>query len=235
MTVALRGDWAIEERGGTARVLHEPWPEPARRSRRTVALCSVSDRAVVLGSTQPSDVVDGRRAAGAGVDVVHRRSGGGAVLVAPGAQVWLDAWIPRDDALWDDDVLRSSWWLGETWLRALLALGAADLEVHRGRVATGPWSSLVCFAAVGPGEVTAGAAKLVGVAQRRDRHGARLHSMAPLRWRPADLVALLRTPTSVYDDELGAAAVGLCDVLPSLDETGSELRRVVDALVAALP
>ena len=41
------------------------------------------------------------------MDVVRRRSGGGAVLVGAGEQVWVEVWIPRDDALWDDDVIRS--------------------------------------------------------------------------------------------------------------------------------
>ncbi len=102
-----------------------------------------------------------------GVDVVRRRSGGGAVLVGAGEQVWVEVWIPRDDPLWDDDVIRSSWWLGETWKRALEELGAPGLLVHRRRSTGRDWSDLVCFAGIGPGEVMAGTAKVVGVAQRR--------------------------------------------------------------------
>ena len=42
--------------------------------------------------------------AAAGVELVRRRSGGGAVYLAPGEQLWIDAWVPRDDALWEVDV-----------------------------------------------------------------------------------------------------------------------------------
>ena len=65
------------------------------------------------------------------------------------------------------------------------------MQVHRSRAVRNDWSDVVCFAGVGPGEVTAGTAKVAGVAQRRTREGARLHSMAPLSWDPAALLELL--------------------------------------------
>jgi len=239
---APAGGWSIERRVGTARALHESWPAPTARGRRTVALCSQRGRrAVVLGSSQSIDVIDFERAASEGVDVVRRRSGGGAVLVGAGEQVWVEVWIPRHDALWDDDVVRSSWWLGETWKRALEELGAPGLLVHRRRSTGRDWSDLVCFAGIGPGEVMAGTAKVVGVAQRRTGEGARLHSMAPLSWAPEPLLALLALDPErarLAHDELGDVAIGVRGILPpSLCDT--ERHRVAsaveDALVAALP
>jgi len=230
--------WSIEERVGSARDLHGPWPSPGAQPHRAVAVCSVTDRAVVLGSTQHDDVVDRRRAVDGGVDVVRRGAGGGAVLVVPGGQVWLDTWLPRHDALWDDDVVRSSRWIGETWRCALEALGASGLRVHTGPATRSPWAQLVCFAGIGPGEVTTGGAKLVGVAQRRTRLGARLHSMAPLAWEPLELTALLASvPDACGPDELGGAATGLRAVVPGgadLDDDAL-VQRVVDALISALP
>jgi lipoate-protein ligase A len=200
--------------------------------------------AIVLGSTQDSDVVDAEQAAHNGVDVVRRSSGGGAVIVAPAAQVWLDVWIPRDDPLWDDDVIRSSWWLGETWVRALEQLGASGLTVHRGRATRSDWADVVCFAGVGPGEVTAGTAKVVGMAQRRTRHGARLHSMALVEWKPACVLALLsrdheragliRGGDGVLDD----VATGVRRILSGLwHDVGADLviADVEEAVLAALP
>ena len=125
--------------------------------------------------------------------VTRRRSGGGAVLVAPGDQVWLDAFVPRGDPLFEEDLVRSSWWLGELWAEALGVAGAdeASLGVHRGAVVRTPWSRTLCFAGIGPGEVTLSGRKLVGISQRRDRRGAWFHSAALVRFDPAHLAGLL--------------------------------------------
>ena len=69
---------------------------------------------------------------GAGIEVVRRRSGGGAVLLVPGEVLWVDVVVPRDDALWDDDVGRATHWLGELWVRALTRCGVAGATVHTG-------------------------------------------------------------------------------------------------------
>src|SRR5439155_265605 len=70
--------------------------------------------------------------AGAEVSVVRRRTGGGAVWVAPGDPVWVDVVVPAGDRLWDDDVGRAVWWLGDAWAAALADLGLAAAGVHRG-------------------------------------------------------------------------------------------------------
>jgi len=206
-----------------------------------VGVCAVrGPRSIVLGSTQSTEVLALERARDVGVDVVRRTSGGGAVFVGPDAQVWLDVWLPRGDPLWDDDVIRSSWWLGETWTRALRGLGAPELLVHRGRTASSEWSDVVCFAGVGPGEVTAGTAKVVGVAQHRTRVGARWHSMAPLTWEPEPLLALLQ-----LDDRrsrrartaLDGVATGIRGVVAQLGDldSGHAVACVEHALLDALP
>jgi lipoate---protein ligase len=241
VTAAPGGDWSIDRRSGTARALHGSWPSTGERQGRVVGLCQViGATTLVLGSTQDLDTVDPGRVARYGADVVRRRSGGGAVLVAPLAQVWIDVWIPRQDRLWDDDVLRSSWWLGETWTRALESLGALPLVVHRGSATRTEWSDVVCFAGVGPGEVSVGSAKVVGVAQRRTREGARLHSMALLSWDPAPLVRLL----ALEDQQarrarraLGDVATGVRAVVERLRATddGVVVTAVEDAVLTALP
>ena len=134
-----------------------------------------------------------RRAARAGVEVVRRRSGGGAVLVDPDDPVWIDLVVPAGDRLWVDDVGRATWWVGEAWCRALGALGVdpACLALHRGPLERTAWSDRVCFAALGAGEVTAGGRKVVGISQRRTRRGARFQCAALLRWAPDRLVDLL--------------------------------------------
>lgn len=151
---------------------------PGSPDGRTALLVRPDRRALVLGSAQPDGDADRAACAVAGVEVVRRRSGGGAVLVGPADQVWLDVFVPFDDPLYEPDVSRASWWLGELWVEALAAAGMAGCAVHRGPLVTGPHGRTACFAGLGPGEVTAEGRKLVGISQRRDRRGAWLFSMA---------------------------------------------------------
>jgi lipoate-protein ligase A len=146
--------------------------------------------ALVLGSGQEGTAVDQQAADRAGVEITTRRSGGGAVLLEPGAGLWADVLLPAGDPLWDDDVVRAATWLGDTWQRALAVLGVAS-EVHRGRLHAGAWGAQLCFAGLGPGEVTVAGRKLVGLSQRRTRTGARLQCVVLPGWDPAPTLALL--------------------------------------------
>ena len=163
----------------------------------------------------------------AGVDVVRRRSGGGAVLVVPGDLLWVDVVVPAGDPLWEADVGRAFHWLGEVWAGALAELGV-DGVVHRGGLVASRWSGRVCFAGLGPGEVTvAGGAKLVGIAQRRTREAARFQCAALGRWDPAALVELLALAPEERTDataELAAVATGV----------GVGLDQLLDAFLAGL-
>jgi hypothetical protein len=120
------------------------------------------------------------------------------VLLWPEEFVWLDLEIPATDRLWDDDIGRSMWWVGEVWRAAL-----ADVEprstVYRGRLLRTRWSADVCFAGTGPGEVLVGGAKLVGISQRRTRLAARFQTMVHLRWRPEVVASLVADGPSIED------------------------------------
>src|ERR1700691_2366978 len=115
--VEAAGSWRVVRSRGRAGELvgsGESKPSPSRLLR----LCEVSAPAVVLGSTQPAGDLDDERVADAGLEVCRRRSGGGAVVVRPGGQVWLEVFVPAADPLWDRDVSRSAFWLGECSRRA---------------------------------------------------------------------------------------------------------------------
>ena len=176
--------WA---RGSTAEL--EGLPEPDGHVP-TVSFLAVSSPVLVLGSTQPVEDVDLARARADGVDVLRRRSGGGAVLLRPGEVLWADVFVPAGDRLWDADVGRAAHWLGQAWAAALSSLGL-DPEWHRGGSVRTEWSAKLCFAGIGPGEVTVGGRKVVGISQRRTRAGARFQCAALLESDPAAAAALL--------------------------------------------
>ena len=228
----MTDSWRLQHWIGDAATLHARQFEPPLT--RTVAVLEVQRPALVLGSTQPDVVVDADGAVAAGLDVARRRSGGGAVLLEPGGVTWVDVVIPRDDPLWDDDVSRSFFWLGEAWALALGPFTDVELVVHRGALVRTPWSSLVCFAGVGAGEVMgvgpdgAPDAKVVGMAQRRTRAGARFQCAVHHRWNPARLLTALALDAprrAEASDALAGAAVEVA-------ATGEEL---VNALVSQLP
>ncbi len=155
--------------------------------------------AVVLGSTQNESVLDRKECARRHIDVVKRRSGGGVVLVGPDLTLWLDVLLPRDHVLWDDDIGRATWWLGDSWAESLTELGLGGLQVHHGGLESSAMSRLVCFAGRGPGEVFRGRAKVVGISQRRTRDWARFQCALSLRWDAETLAACLVDP-SIDDD-----------------------------------
>jgi lipoate-protein ligase A len=209
------GRWQVETWLGSAAALHAlDWPEPLAP---TVWVFEVERPALVLGSAQRPADVDHDALDRAGIDLAQRRSGGGAVLVEPGAGAWIDVLIPRGDLRWDDDVLRSFPWLGQAWVDALADLGLAA-EVHRGALACGAWGRQVCFAAIGSGEVTIDGAKAIGLSQRRTRTGARFQCNCYRRWHPEPLAALGVEPSA----------------LPSVAVVDFEPAAIVAALLAHL-
>ena len=237
----MPGEWRVEERIEAGASLHASWPAVAADpGHRAVAVCRVTDTALVLGSTQPETVVDGSRAHRAGVSVVRRTSGGGAVLVAPGEPVWVDVWLPAGDPLWNREVDRAFDWLGQAWVEALERSGITGVSAHRrGYVACTRWSSLVCFGGVGAGEVvTDDGRKVVGLAQRRNRQGAWFHGACVLRWDPAPLVELLALDPAerlAAASGLGAAVAGVADLGDELGVAAPDGPMLASSVIASLP
>ena len=220
--------WVVEHLSGTVRELHERSSallagngEMARVAR----VLQPVDQALVLGSTQALTSVDQDACATAGVDIVRRRSGGGAVLVEASSLLWVDLVVPAGDPLWSPDVGRAAWWVGEAWSEALSCTGMGGTEVWKGPLVRSRWSSLVCFAGLGAGEVVSAAGqKVVGVSQRRTRQGALFQCGCVLEWAPQRLLGLL----ALGADERSVA-------LAALDEAafGAGVERA-EALEAAL-
>ena len=219
--------WSVERRIGDAATLHAF--EPPSDPQPTLVVADLQRAALVLGSTQPVDVVDRERARERGLDVVRRRSGGSSVVLVPGAHVWIDVWVPAGDPLWVDDVAAAAVPVGEAWVAALARSGWTGLTVHRAGSESAPWSDLVCFAGRGPGEViTADGRKLVGLSQRRTRDWIRLQCLVHRRWSAVEAVAAL----ALGADDRAAAEFALREAVAAvgaIDESG-----LVAGLIAAL-
>lgn len=214
------GGWRVERATGPAAALFATFGADGAATR-LVRVLQVHRPALVLGSTQPAPPTS----LALSVDVVRRRSGGGAVLLRPHETVWVDVAVPAGDPLWVDDVGRSFHWLGDVWARALGDLGVEG-RVHRGGLVPGPWSPQVCFAGIGAGEVVAaGGGKVVGMASRRTRDGALFQCAVPLVWDARAYVDLLGLPAEAAATLAGVAA-------PARGVSGPA---VVDAFLASLP
>lgn len=233
--VVTAGRWTVARWRGEAAAFHAlALPETVVP---TVWLFEVERPALVLGSGQPERDVDLRLAESLGVAVVRRRSGGGAVLLWPGDVVWADFLLPATDPLWAADIGVAPRWVGELWGTVLQRFGLAAV-VHRGGLLRTPWSPRACFAGLGPGEVTVGGRKIVGISQRRARAGARFQTALALRWAPEPLAQLM----GMSPEEAAAiapCAVGLAELVPP-PPAGAEGRAggladdVVGTLLAAL-
>jgi hypothetical protein len=205
----------------------------------------------VVGSALRQGAVDAPAAAAAGFGVVRRRTGGGAVLVAPRAQAWLDVFVPDEHPARCLDVVSQGELAGAIWSTALEALGVRGATVHRGRLVPGPSGGLVCFDSIGPGEVLIDGRKLVGVAQRHGRAGAVLSTMSAWSMQassPVRFLVLEAAPPSGSAHHAGSSqrstsraalevalrqrAIGLAELFPNRSR-GEVLGRLERALAAA--
>jgi lipoate-protein ligase A len=169
--------------------------------------------ALVLGLAlrqRADEVVDRARCLAAGVEVLERRAGGGAVLVDDG-MVCCSVCVALPDARVGDDLTESYRWLGEqfgAWLglrRVDVAEARADVAALKAR--SDPLGRVlrdVCYGALSPHEVVNDhAAKVVGLAQIRRRHAALYQAGILLRDQSA-LADLLRVPDEATREALRA-------------------------------
>ena len=216
-------------------------PDPARCE---LWQHDIASPALVLGSTQDESVVDLDACGRAGVEVVRRRSGGGAVLLLPGEVTWIDVIVPAGTPGWSDDVHGQMVWLGRHLAAAISAVGGArhDVVVHDGALRATAWSSLVCFDGLGAGEVLLDGHKLVGISQRRTRHAARLQCcwysaydlgrlvelLVPDRRPPTTALAPVATLPAALSDATVAALTASLNNSAALDVRRHGFRTVSD-------
>jgi lipoate-protein ligase A len=206
----LRCVTAAEEQAWNDRQLAAPVRAP------TVALWTYPAPAVVLGRSQYKGVAVGRERHG--LPIVHRRTGGGAVLVGPGV-LGVSVLLPPSHPLISAGLVPAYEWLGRAHARALQRLGVAcevvSPEVARG-TAPEPTVAWACFGALSPWEVVTrpGRRKLVGLAQRRSRDGVLMvcgtlvedapwDTLCHALGHSAEAAAVLQRVTSSCEHEIG--------------------------------
>jgi lipoate-protein ligase A len=199
-------DWLVTETFGTARDLHD---RPlAERPAPEIWIHHVEAPALVLGSSQSEDDLAEVR-----TELCRRRSGGGIVGLIPGNDLWIDLILPTSSRLWNDDVGVAGAWVGSTWQAALestlteVTANALPICVHRGPLLHRTAGRLVCFAGLGPGEVTVGGNKVVGLSQRRTRRAARFQTVMTWSWPGEWLASMLA------DDAVGNAGLARSQVV----------------------
>ncbi len=225
MSVGHQTQWQLEAVSLSTAGLHDAWPE-LQAGQRLCRIVQPTDRALVLGSSTRQSEFDLDRARRQGLAVVRRNSGGGAVLVEPGAQIWLMLYLGLDDPLVPWDLGRSFLWLGAAVLGLLreLRLNATMVESRQPRTALG---SLICFADLGYGEVSVDGAKVLGLAQRRSRGQACFQLSLLWEERQSHLRELL-----VVDPPEGES-LRVAGIAPLVDLSRQDVQnRVVKAITA---
>jgi len=181
-----------------------------RLAAPTMFVVRLAQPTLVLGGNQSRDVLRADRVES--MALRRRRGGGGLVLLQPD-DLWIDWWIPADDARWSSDVRRSAIMAGHWWRDVLLSTIDGELRVHEGALTGEPALRVACFAGRGPGEVFVAERKAVGLTQWRVREGIFLSSVmhaAP----SADIVPLLtHAPEGLVDalDHHTIASLGIGD------------------------
>lgn len=229
------GSWRIIGEVGLASEIHS---DPMRfADQRTARFIDVTRSALVLGSNQTFEDVDIQVLNRLSAELVVRKSGGGAVFLSPDGQLWVDIAIPKDDQLYDEDISKSFHVIGEIFFGLLSDFGVHNLAMHTGRLVGGQLSKKICFAGLGPGEITCEGAKVVGMSQRRTSLGAVFQCTVYVKYPFEELHELLRevnAPSLLRGYALGVAEI--IDVFQDKEDSlvVSELRRRLTAALENL-
>jgi len=203
-------EWRVETRRETVAELHAPDVPDAPTP--TIWLMDPIDTALVLGSRQRDLVISPDELAARGLSLVHRRSGGGAVLIDASTR-WVDVLVPAAGPAWGGDLTEAFRVVGKHWQRAFSSHGI-ETRVWNDRPTSGDFSEAVCFAGMGWGELAlvdspgvatsaprglgaaalSGTTKVLGLSQRRTRWGTRLQCLIVNRDHTQDVAAILGRP-----------------------------------------
>jgi len=214
----------------------EAWCEAALAApaaRPLVRVVGYAAPAIVLGPAQRSDAELEQRAEGAGMALVQRMAGGGAVCAGPflvGALVVL----PPGHGRVIPNLGASYRWFGEALAGWLADLGV-PATVPGGRpLPPDPELAWACFAGRSHGEAVVGERKIVGLAQARRRNGTLFGAgilIGPTPW--SSFCEIMGKPPA-HADELARRTAYLAELVPRLPGIEELTKGVAGALIAAL-
>ncbi|WP_432472252.1 lipoate--protein ligase family protein [Amphritea sp. HPY] len=195
--------------------------------------------AIIMGCSQRPDEEQLHRAEQAGLPIMRRGSGGGAVLAGP----WMlsfTVFIPTGHQVAELNLIEIFGWLEQIWIAALESVGVACKGVDKPLIDYSKQVSKqheidwACYAALSHGEVVSlDNRKLVGLAQIRKRKGIALVSglhLSSCDWSLLSHVVVNRPEQGGILESLNCDAEQLSGI------SGVELLpAVIDAFIAALP
>ncbi len=200
-----------------------------RRTQATIFEPPHPEPLVVLGSATGEASLDVAALHRDGIGLRRRRGGGGAVLLHPD-DAWIELWWPASGGP-PRDTRVTAGLVGARWRDALLRAGVTT-HLHEGSLERARDGATACFAALGPGELTVGARKLLGLSQWRVREGVLVSCVLAQR-APSDLAAYLT------DDGARTAIASVATSLEELRATSTATacaqvaRRELRALIGA--
>ncbi|MEH6473033.1 MAG: hypothetical protein V7752_17490 [Halopseudomonas sp.] len=186
--------------------------------------------AVIMGCSQRPDEGQLQRAETAGLPIIRRGSGGGAVLAGP----WMlsaTLFIPTEHPIGTLDLIKLFGWFEQIWIQALTDCAVSckgvdktliDLSKQISKRERVEWA---CYASLSHGEVVSlDGRKLVGLAQIRKRKGVALVSglhLQPCDWRVLCDVVVDDTSQAGVLESLNSNAeqlsgVSAADLLPQI-------------------
>jgi len=190
---------------------------------------AVQPAAITVGRAQLAQV-DRAAAAGEGLEVVARPSGGGPVLWDDDL-IAIDIILPAGHPLLPADVVAAYRWVGEAVSAALGHLGiegARAVPPDEARAWPRGAAGGLCFGGVSPWEVVVGDRKVLGLSQVRRRAGGIVQVGVPMRLDAARLARAVGAPAGAADD-LAKRTAGIADLAPGVTRD-----QATDALVTAL-
>ncbi len=195
--------------------------------------------AVIMGCSQRPSEDQLQRSQEAGLPILRRRSGGGAVLAGP----WMfsvTVFIPPDHPVATQNIIEIFSWLEQIWMGALLACRipckGVDLQLIEQSKLISQEENLkwACYASLSHGEIVSeDGRKLVGLAQIRKRKGVALVSglhLYPCDWNELSSIV-------VGSPEPGASLQGLNSDAQGLSGVSAEqlLPDLIKAFIERLP
>ncbi len=195
--------------------------------------------AVIMGCSQRPDDGQIQRAERAGLPLLRRRSGGGAVLAGP----WMlsvTVFIPPDHPVAKQNIIEIFSWLEQIWLDTLHHCGVPCKGVDQAMIDQSKVVSQArdlkwaCYAALSHGEIVSeDGRKLVGLAQIRKRKGIALVSglhLCPSDWSQLSRVVVDNVQQGKALEQLNCDAQTL-----SRRSAGMLLPELIAAFTARIP